>query len=146
MRAREGAYKVTLPGKLTCTGLSDLGEDNSAMPKSLLQSIKNTSVKVNYQNFTEPFHLKASIDLPDGVPFTASEKFRMDIRIALPCGPLSIRKVDSWVVEQGMNKIIFGKPLLKPIGLDLDSLLSGLAEEGKEIYALQTRITDKKPS
>lgn len=57
----------------------------------------------------------------------------MDVRIALPCGFLSLRNVDFWVVDQEMEEILLGRPLLKCVGMDLDKTLTDLYHNRSEV-------------
>lgn len=83
---REGVYDLTFPGAFVYPGISDYGEDNSSMPKKLLERIKATGTRVEVKRFKDPIELQTAIDLPKGVRFTTSSRVRMGIRIDLPCG------------------------------------------------------------
>lgn len=92
-RLRDGAYKLTFPGAVVAEGIGDYGADNSSLPKSVWDEMCAAGSKPIFEKFDKPLVLRAAIELPDGVDFTASGKTRLNIIISLPCGPLSIRNV-----------------------------------------------------
>lgn len=55
----------------------------------------------------------------------------MDIRLRLPCGLLSLRNSNLWVIDQPMDYILLGRLLLKAIGLDVDKMLMKLCIKGE---------------
>lgn len=64
--------------------------------------------------------------------FTVRYIVRMDIRVSLLCGLISLRNADLWVIDHPMVEILLGRPLLKAIGLDLDKLITELCIKGDE--------------
>lgn len=60
----------------------------------------------------------------------------------LPCGKLSLRNVDFWVIDQPMNELLLGRPLLKCLGFDLDKLLNGLCEKGETTNVADRLVND----
>lgn len=58
------------------------------------------------KQFYSPVELDESIVLLEGAYFSYSASIVSDIRIKLPCGLLSIRNVNVWVVDQQMSAVL----------------------------------------
>ena len=78
------------------------------------------------KHLNAPLDLDAAIKLPGGVPFPASAIVKFCITISLPCGPLRLRNVEFLVIDQPMDEILLGRPLLRCLGFDLDTPLEGI--------------------
>lgn len=128
-----GRYQVILPGSISYCGVGDYGSCNSAIPRELFNRIKEADSSISEKPLAAPIKLEAAFDLPSGVDFSASASTTLDILIELPCGKLSLRNVDFWIVNQTMNELLLGRPLLKCLGFDLDKLLHGLCLQGDEV-------------
>ena len=131
--AKGGRYRCHIPGGITIIGLGDYGADNSAISSSLLKNMRSTGKKLQVTKLQKPMQLQAAINLPDAAEFTVSSTILMDITLVLPCGNLILRNVSFWVVDQDMDEIILGRPLLRCIGFDLDKALTKLQQEVGEI-------------
>ena len=147
-RLREDAasYKVTFPGAVVFPAMGDCGSDQTAIPMDLYQRIKASGAKVQYVKFDRPLQLEPAFELPKEVVFTASGYTTLDIRLDLPCGQLSIRNVRCWVVDQNKQEALLGRPLLKALGLDLDSVLEKLCRENREVDASATALQGDDPT
>lgn len=139
--ARGGRYRCHIPGGKTVIGLGDYGADNSALSASLIKQISSCGIDLNVTKLDNPIHLQAAFDLPPNAKFTVSSTAKMDITVSLPCGNLILRNVLFWVVDQDMNEIILGRPLLQCIGFDLDKVLTKLQADEGEIDVAQ-RMAD----
>ena len=100
--------------------LGDSGADESAIPRELLQD-GNVQYQRSYEKLYKP--LKVRTVTPDHPCLTAVGRGKFNITISLPCGPLRLRKVPFLVVEDKMDEVILGRPLLKSLGFDLDEHL-----------------------
>lgn len=98
-----------------------------------MDSIKAAGEVIKKTSLSPPLELRAAIELPSGVRFIASETVRLDLRISLPCGNLSLHNVGLWVVDQHMDELLLGRPLFKCIGLDLDKVLTERYKKGQVV-------------
>ena len=127
------SYKASLPGGVMAPARGDTGADSTAVPWTLLRKMKCTKTPVEVKKLPEPCILKPALNLPKHLPFTASARAKLDILLELPCGPLLLRNTPCLVVDQEMEEILLGRPLLRSLGLDLDSLLTKLVRDGGEV-------------
>lgn len=130
---RSGSYSITFPGAILYSGIDGYGADHSSIPLDFARKIQAAGTESKVKQFDSPVELDAAIDIPDGVSFTSSNSIVLDIRIALPCGQLSIGNVKLWVVDQQMSAVLLGSPLLQHIGLDLEKILTKLCDEVDEL-------------
>ena len=72
--------------------------------------------------FDQPIHLSPAVDLRPG-SITASVKASLNVTVGLPCGPLRLRKVEFLVIDQDMDDVLLGRPLLKYLGFNLETNL-----------------------
>lgn len=114
----DGRWKVILNNEWEAIALGDYGADTSAIPKKIMNN-----VGVAVELFENPINLQTAIHLTNDT-FTASGKVKLDITVCLPCGPLRLRKVEFLVIDQDMDELCLGRPLLKCFGFNLDSHLA----------------------
>lgn len=97
MKLREGVFHVTLPGNIVVPSIGNYGADKNAICKRMLKLITLSGENIQTTSFSPQFKLKAAIELPEGVCFTALATVRLDIPVVLPCCHLSLRNVDQWL-------------------------------------------------
>lgn len=131
--ANGGRYRCHLPGGITIIGLGDYGADNSALSAKMVEKMQSQGKPLEVKKLKKPLTIEAAISLPDNAKFTVSATVRIDVTVSLPCGNLILRNIDFWVVDQDMNEIILGRPLLISIGFDLDKYLTKLQKEEGDI-------------
>lgn len=133
-KLREGVYHVTLPGKIFVLEIGDYGADHIVICKLTLGTIRAAKEEIETTPLRSPLELKAAFEVPANVMFTGSTSLRLNIRVALLCGNLSLRAVYFWVVHQPMDELLLGTPLLKCIVLDLDKIFMDRYKEGKNLH------------
>lgn len=129
---RDGGYSILLPGNIQCTAIGDNGADQSSIAKSIVSKLRKSNVDLKEEKFPEPMRLEPAFKLPKNVSFTASSTIKIDVQVILPCGKLLLRNTPFLVVDQEMDEVLLGRPLLKHIGFDLNDHLTELVKEEKE--------------
>lgn len=114
---------------MPCSALGDIGADESAILRCILNTLGREGIKANIEQLSEPIHLSAALKLLDTVQFTASARVKLSIIISLPCGPLRPRLVEFLVVDQDMDELLLRRPLLRCLGFDLGNHLEKIRTE-----------------
>ena len=75
--------------------------------------------------------------------FTASATVKLCITITLLCGPHRLRNVEILFIDQPMDEILLGRPLLRCLGFDLDTQLEGIRTNmgNADISSLEARYS-----
>ena len=119
--SRDGGWSCGIEREIEAIALGDIGADNRAIPRSVIKSLRQAGVRIPAKkHLNAPLHLDAAIKLAGNVAFTASAIVKLRITISLPCGPLRLRNVELLVIDQPMDEILLGRPLLRCIGFNLD--------------------------
>jgi hypothetical protein len=63
------------------------------------------------------------------IEITSDRMVRMNIVISLPCGQLRLRRLKFLVVDQEMDEVLLGRPLLAALGFDLTSHLEKVFDQ-----------------
>jgi hypothetical protein len=129
--ATKGRYKVRLAEGVEVVALGDYGADYSALPKDILQRLTKAGYNVVIYRLPKPIKLTACIKstAAGDIEITADSMVRVNIVISLPCGPLRLRRVEFLVVDQEMDEVLLGRPLLAALGFDLTSHLEKVFEQ-----------------
>jgi hypothetical protein len=111
--------------------LGHCGADYSAISKDLLQQPTTAGYNVGMYRLPKPIKLTACVKSKRGgdVEITVDSMVRMNIMISLPCGPLRLRRVEFLVVDQEMDEVLLGRPLLAALGCDLTSHLEKVFDQ-----------------
>jgi hypothetical protein len=111
--------------------LGDYGADYSAISKDLLQQLTTTGYNVGMYQLPKPIKLAACVKSTRAgdIEITADRMVRMNIVISLPCGPLRLRRVEFLFVDQEMEEVLLGRPLLAALGFDLTSHLEKVFDQ-----------------
>jgi hypothetical protein len=127
----KGRYKVRLAECVEVVALGDYGADYSAISKDLLQQLTTTGYNVGMYQLPKPIKLAAYVKSTRAgdIEITADRMVRMNIVISLPCGPLRLRRVEFLVVDQEMDEVLLGRPLLATLGFDLTSHLEKVFDQ-----------------
>ena len=116
---KDGRWSSMIEGLVPCSALGDIGADESAIPRCILNNLSHEGIQVRVEQLAQPIRLSAAVQLPDQVSFSASARLKLSITLSLPCVPLRLRRVEFLVVDQDMDEILLGRPLLRCLGFDL---------------------------
>lgn len=125
----EGRWEVLLHDKVLAIALGDIGADYSAVPRRLVQKLVKFGSEIPESVLDSPLKLSVAVRLPKNDPIIATSKVFLSIRLKLPCGPLCLRRVEFIVVENDMEEILLGRPLLKCLGFDLGRHLEDVRDK-----------------
>jgi hypothetical protein len=127
----KGRYKVRLAEFVEVVALGEYGADYTAISKDLLQQPTTAGYNVGMYRLPKPIKLAACVKSTRAgdIEITADSMVRMNIVISLPCGPLRLRRVEFLVVDQEMDEVLFGRPLLAALGFDLTSHLAQVFDQ-----------------
>ncbi len=120
---------ATIKEVLDCAILGDSGADESAISKSMVDKIVQRGRHAEVTPLRNPIQLSPAIKLPQSVPMSASERVHLTVKIYLPCEPLRLRRVGFLMVDQEMEKVLLGRPLMKSLGFDWQSHLETVRDE-----------------
>ena len=108
-----------IEGLVRCSALGDSQADKSAIPRFILNTLSQEGIEACVEKLSQPIRLSAAVQLPEHVSFTASARVKLSITRSLPCGTVGDRRVEFLVVDQDMNEVLLGRPLLLCPGFDL---------------------------
>ncbi len=116
----DGRWRACVENVYKCVALGESGADTSGIPRSAMEVIANTGKKFTIEPFGKPVELETFANMHSASSFTASARAWLTIRSSLHCGTLRLKKVEFFlVVDQEMDEVILGRPLLKALGYDL---------------------------
>ena len=130
--ATEGIYRVIVEDTVSFVALGDYGADESALSAKQFQKVLSAVPNLKSDILPEPLSLSSAIrgSSENRIAFTASQTVDLSITIVLPETylPIRIHQVPFLVVDQEMDEIFLGRPLLKKLGFDLKSHLESVGQ------------------
>ena len=145
--SRDGRWSSIIENKVDAIALGDIGADYSAIPRSLVNSLSQAGIVLTvFKHLNRPLHLDAAIQLPGDVQFTASPIVKLCITISLPFGSLRLRNGEFLVIDQPLDEILLGCPLLRCLGFGLDTHLERICPkmENADISTLMSEALNTK--
>ena len=117
---------------MSFVALGDYGADESAFSARQFQKVLAAVPNLKSNILPEPLSLSSAIPGPseNRIAFTVSQTVNFSITIVLPDNflPIRIHQVPFLVVDQEMDKLLLGGPLLKKRGFDLKSHLESVSQ------------------
>jgi hypothetical protein len=127
-----GGWKVILGEVTSAIALDDIGVDYSCIPRSLVDKMKKAGAQIKETFLDKPVYLGAAIV---DVSIKANSVFATHLTMYLNCGPLRLRSTEFLVVDDEMDEVLLGRPLLTMVGFDLDDHLNVNRSERRDTVA-----------
>lgn len=128
----DGRWRTLINGTVNVIALGDYGADESALPRNIIKFLERDGKDVKIEQFEKPISLSPAVKL-DHNTVTASANGWFNIRVCLPWRPLRLRNIEFFIIDQEMDEILLGRPLLKCLGFNLDSHLEQVRDRYKDV-------------
>jgi hypothetical protein len=115
----KGRWSATIGDNTRVVALGDIGADYSCIPRSLVPTIIQDGVRISESKLPSTVSLEGDVK---NSHITAKSIVRADLTLQFNCG-LILRQTEFLALDQEMSEILFGRPLLKAIGFDLEAHL-----------------------
>jgi hypothetical protein len=126
----QAVFAADVPCVVPCTAtlLADYGSDDNIVPRSLVNELLAAGMFVPVQKLAQPIGLELSVQTP-GSPLMTTEMVQLSVDIYAKSGPIRLRNVRWYIMESHMEEVLMGRPLLRWLGMDVESLLNNVREE-----------------
>lgn len=126
----DARYKVTINDSVSEIELGDSGSHVSTIPRRVLDAKPEAGTTRQRTHFEQTKQLQSAVKSSKKVPSTASMQVRVNfLLVSRAGGLLHLRNFDFWVINEDLDEIILGRPLLYFIRFDLDLHLTKVREE-----------------
>lgn len=118
----DGRCEVLLNYNVDAMALGDYGADDLDLPRSLVEHLQRSGKQIPTLQFDEPIELSPAVK-QDSPLITAPSKWLFNTTVCLTWGALRVRKVKALIVDQNMDELLLGFPLLNCLVFNLDAQL-----------------------
>ena len=105
----------------------DSGAGVTAMGRNHLEKLRAVA-PVKTELLQEPMRITAAFGKTSG----ATETAQLDLELQSIGGPLLLKNVTTFIVDEDLPCVFIGNPLLKQLGIDVDAALGQVAEKSSE--------------
>jgi hypothetical protein len=123
----EGRFPISFGYGITCTALPDLGADENILPRSVLEALESKGSFLPMRTLKGPIVFELAVK-GEGMATEVKQQAQLTVELQLSAGPLRLRNVQWLVVEQEMDEVLLGRPLLNELGIDAPTHLASVRD------------------
>jgi hypothetical protein len=112
-----GRVMVTFESVFDTIALPDSGADNNVIPRSLVQKLEEAGMFVPVRSLKTPVRIELALQGPSRT-CEVRQQAQLTVDLHLVAGPLRLRRCNWLIVEQGMDEVLIGRPLLEALGFN----------------------------
>ena len=127
-----GRVKVTFESVFDTIALPDSGADDNVIPRSLVQALEEAGIFVPTRSLKKPVRIELALQGPS-LSCEVRQQAQLTVDLNLVAGPLRLRRCNWLIVEQGMDEVLIGRPLLEALGLNACEHLSSVRDEYQDM-------------
>jgi hypothetical protein len=130
IRDGQTAYLTAENLGVKVTVLADTGSDYSAIPQSAVEDARKRGFPLKVEVLPEPIMLNMAIrGERDKQTCSATEMLMSAVTITTPSGPLCMRGVRQIIVEEDMDHMLIGRPVLDEMGFVASQHLNSMRDK-----------------
>jgi RNase H-like domain found in reverse transcriptase/Reverse transcriptase (RNA-dependent DNA polymerase)/Integrase core domain/Integrase zinc binding domain len=123
-----GRVMVTLESVLHTIALPDSGADSNVIPRSIIRQLEALGTFVPIRSLQKPVQIQLALHGP-GCTAQVTQQAQLTMDLLLVAGPLRLRRCNWLIVEQEMDEVLIGRPLLEALGLNACEHLASVRDE-----------------
>jgi len=137
-----GCIKIILEDKVELPVALDNGADVTVMSERHLKLLEDAEAFINIKHFKEVLTFNTASEFP----VHSTKECSINLELRTPAGNIKINHAQVFVIREDIPEILFGKPLLNLLGIDISALLGSIAEKnaGKQYEGRQAVMTFNK--
>ena len=124
------SFSITLEKELTIPVALDNGADVTVMSEGHLQQLTVTSAFITIKQLPEILIFNTASE----ASVHAAKECRLSMQLNTPTGKIAIKNAQVYIIQEDIPEMLFGKPLLNLLGIDVSHLVDDIAKNhpGKE--------------
>jgi hypothetical protein len=127
-----GRVMVTFESVFDTIALPDSGADDNVIPRSLVRKLEDSGIFVPVRSLKTPVKIALALQSPI-LSCEVRQQAQLTVDLHLVAGPLRLRRCNWLIVEQGMDEVLIGRPLLEALGLNACEHLSTVRDEYQDM-------------